>query len=273
MEIFDAQGKRFVLGKVRGRGGEATVYQVRGQPDLLAKIYTPTPRRGYETKLAWMRANPPRDPDESIGHASIAWPLELLYDAQGKFAGYLMPYIQSAAPVLQVFNPRLREKTLAGFNRKYLHRTARNIAAAIGVLDDEGYVVGDLNESNILVTAEALITIIDADSMQVQEEQDARIIFYPCPVGKPEYTPPELQGKPFRRVVRQPEHDRFGLAVLIFQLLMQGSHPFRSQWLASGDPPSISEKISRGWFPHAGASRGPVAPRRLQPDSTYRTRA
>ena len=30
----------------------------------------------------------------------------------------------------------------------------------------------------------------------------------------------------------------FGLAILIFQLLMNGSHPFRAQWLNSGEPPA-----------------------------------
>jgi len=58
-----------------------------------------------------------------------------------------------------------------------------------------------------------------------------------------------LQGQPFGDVVRLAEHDRFGLGVLIFQLLMEGSHPFRSQWRGAGDPPPVEEKISKGWFP------------------------
>jgi len=122
------------------------------------------------------------------------------------------------------------------------------------------YVVGDLNESNVLVKPTALVTVIDTDSFQVKERRESQIVFYPCPVGKPEYTAPELQGTSFQGEVRQPYHDAFALGVLIFQLLMGGSHPFRSRWLGSGEPPLLEEKIRRGWFPYAIPPSEMVAP-------------
>jgi DNA-binding helix-hairpin-helix protein with protein kinase domain len=259
MPYFDSQRRPIVLGPELARGGEAVVYRVQGQADRLAKIYTP-PRPAYADKLARMAANPPADPCQTIGHASIAWPAALLYDGRSQFAGYLMPFIQQTAPLLEVFNPRRRAQILPDFDGRYLHRAARNLAAALAALHAKSYVAGDLNESNVLVTPAALVSLIDCDSFQVREQREAQIIFYPCPVGKPEYTPPELQGQPFRDVVRLPEHDRFGLAVLIFQLLMEGSHPFRGRWLAAGDPPPLEEKIRQGWFPYAVPAPGPVAP-------------
>jgi len=127
-------------------------------------------------------------------------------------------------------------------------------------LHDRDYVIGDLNETNVLVAPTALVTVIDADSFQVTERHPGRITFYPCPVGRPEYTPPELQGRHFPDEVRRPEQDTFALAVLIFQLLMDGSHPFRSVWLGPGEPPPLEEKIARGWFPYARQPCGPVRP-------------
>ena len=56
---------------------------------------------------------------------------------------------------------------LPSFNRRYLHRTARNLAAALRALHESDYVIGDLNESNVMVTPSALVTVIDADSFQV----------------------------------------------------------------------------------------------------------
>lgn len=260
MDVYSSRRKRFVLGPERGHGGEATVYLVQNEPALLAKVYTPEPRRGYDGKLAWMLANPPADPGQALGHHSIAWPHDLLYDANGRFVGFTMPHIRNTAQLLEVFSPILRTQTLPNFDRLYLHRTARNLAAALGALHSKGYVVGDLNESNVLVTPAALVSMIDADSFQVREYRDAQIVVYPCPVGKPEYTPPELQGQPFREIVRQPEHDLFGLAVLVFQLLMEGSHPYRSRWLGSGDPPPIEDKIKQGWFPYANPVPHLIAP-------------
>jgi hypothetical protein len=127
------------------------------------------------------------------------------------------------------------------------------------------YVIGDLNESNIMVTPSALITVIDADSFQVQRRVGAKPILHPCPVGKPEYTPPELQGKTFSETARLPEHDRFGLGVLIFQLLMEGNHPFRAQWLGQNDPPPVEERIRDGHWPYAARPKLPIAPPRGGP--------
>jgi hypothetical protein len=154
---------------------------------------------------------------------------------------------------------------VTSFNRRYLHRTARNLAAAMGALHAGSYVIGDLNESNIMVTPSALVTVIDADSFQVQRRIGAKPILHPCPVGKPEYTPPELQGKTFAETARLPEHDRFGLAVLIFQLLMEGNHPFRAQWLGVGDPPAVEDRIRDGHWPYAARPRLPIAPPRGGP--------
>ena len=44
--------------------------------------------------------------------------------------------------------------------------------------------MGDLNESNVLVTPTALVAVIDCDSFQVQAVRGGRVVTYPCPVGK-----------------------------------------------------------------------------------------
>ncbi len=265
MNVYNVRRQPVTLGAEVGRGGEATVYKLAVQPALLAKIYHGAPREGYEDKLAWMQANPPDDPTRAQGHASIAWPNDLLYNAGGQLTGYVMVNVQNAVPLLLVFNPRSRARTLPSFNRRYLHRAARNLAAALGALHASNYIVGDLNESNVMVTPSALITLIDADSFQVQRRIGSKPVLHPCPVGKLEYTPPELQGKTFALVPRQPEHDGFGLAVLIFQLLMEGNHPFRAQWFGSGDPPPVEDRIRDGAWPYAHRPAQPIAPPRGAP--------
>jgi DNA-binding helix-hairpin-helix protein with protein kinase domain len=52
------------------------------------------------------------------------------------------------------------------------------------------------------------------------------------------HQPPEYQNIPtFRGVVREANHDNFGLAVLIFQLLFMGRHPFSGRYLGEGEMP------------------------------------
>lgn len=264
MSVYTAGGQALHLGDQAGAGGEATVFRVQGQPDQLAKLYDRPARPGYAEKLAWMLDNPPENPTRELRHASLAWPSGLLYDSprtgSARLVGYLMPFVRGSTPILNIYNPRLRRHTLPDFNARYLHRAARNLSAALSAVHSRGYVVGDLNESNILVTPEALVTIIDTDSFQVQAGQNGSMQTYYCPVGKAEYTPPELQGKPLARVLRSPEQDAFALGVLIFQLLMDGNHPFRAHWLGRGDPPPLEAKIAQGYFPYVYAPDLPVRP-------------
>jgi DNA-binding helix-hairpin-helix protein with protein kinase domain len=53
----------------------------------------------------------------------------------------------------------------------------------------------------------------------------------------PLYTSPELQERNFKHVIRTPNHDNFGLAVLVFHLLFMGRHPFAGKFLGRGDMP------------------------------------
>ena len=109
--------------------------------------------------------------------------------------------------------------------------------------------IGDLRENNILVNENALVTLVDTDSFQVPDPEHHTI--YRCPVGTPEYTPPELQGLSFSEITRTPEHDLFGLAVLIFQLLMEGVHPFAGTFLGDSEPPAYETRIREGHFPYS----------------------
>ena len=269
MKVYDSHQKPVRLGKLVGQGGEASVYKVEGHSDLLAKVFEPAPRANYEAKLTWMMENAPENPTRSLSHPSLAWPTGLLYGSNRRLAGYLMPYIRHAVPALEVFNPRRRAAVLPNFDTRYLFRSARNLSAAVAALHRSGYVIGDLNESNALVNPSALVTLIDTDSFQVQEQQNGRLTIHYCPVGKLEYTPPELLGRPLKEVTRLPEHDAFALGVLIFQLLVGGNHPFRAQWMGSGEPPPLENRVRMGLFPYMTAPPGPIQPPKNAPSLNH----
>jgi DNA-binding helix-hairpin-helix protein with protein kinase domain len=74
----------------------------------------------------------------------------------------------------------------------------------------------------VVVSRKATVRLIDCDSFQVTHFGRT----YPCRVGVPLFTPPELQGHRLDTVQRTQDHDRFGLAVLVFHLLFMGRHPF-----------------------------------------------
>jgi serine/threonine protein kinase len=261
MIVRDKAGQTYELEGELSRGGEGVVYRVRGHPDLLAKYYL-NQARASARKIAWMAAHPPEDPTAAkLGHTSIAWPRALLYDGR-RFVGFLMPFVPDARPLLEVYHPRLRARLpwRHALTWRFFHRAARNFASAMSALHAAGYVIGDINEGNIIVTENALISLIDTDSFQVRAQIGGKTQVFRCQVGKEEFTPPELQGARFANVDRTPDHDSFGMGVIIFLLLMNGTHPFRSLWRGSGDPPALSEKISRGFFPYQTPPPREIAP-------------
>jgi len=247
-------------------GGEGGIYLVPGYPDVVAKIYNRKRLSGLdgkvrEEKLQYMVAHPPPNYTEFIGarrHYNLAWPLDILRSDQGQFQGFLMPKIQNPYPIFHLFylkeREKIYEKASIQFSYKFLLRVASNLAEVIANLHSAGYVVGDINEQNILFNKDALITIIDVDSFQVTTPDGQ---FWPCPVGKFEYTHPEIL-KPLRSekasygdIRRQPAHDVFGMAVVIFRLLMEGCHPF--QGVLPDEPRPLEEMIEKGIFVYAKA--------------------
>jgi DNA-binding helix-hairpin-helix protein with protein kinase domain len=247
-----------------GRGGEACVYAVPSDENLVAKIYH-KPISDHTRKLEAMIANPPENPTASLGHISIAWPQELLKASDGSdtVVGFLMPRIRQMRPIMDFYNPGNRRQNSPLFNYQYLLRTARNLAAAFAALHSSQYCVGDVNESNILVSNTALVTLVDTDSFQVRDP--AQNIVYRCSVGKPEYTPPELQNKTFAEHDRDSSHDLFGLAVLIFQLLMEGTHPFSGIFQGLFDPPTYETRIVAGHFTYSQKQQVPYLPTPIAP--------
>jgi hypothetical protein len=247
-----------------GTGGEARVYAIPQEPSLVAKVYhEPTGDRAR--KLIAMLANPPDDPLALREHVAITWPVDLLLttDRRRQCVGFLMPRMSGMHPITDVYNPRARRQKHPWFDYFRLHHTARNLAAAVHALHTRGYVIADVKQSNIFVTDTALVALVDTDSFQVRDAR--RGIVYRCPVSTPEVTPPELQGQHPTDIDRAPEHDLFGVAVIIFQLLMEGTHPFDGFFLGSGDPPPYEARIAAGHFPYSGGRRVPFRPKPSAP--------
>lgn len=218
-QLLDAAGKPVAVGREIARGGEGVIVEIEGAPGLVAKLYTRGVNPAREAKLHHMSAS---------GSARLstvaAWPISTLHEGRnGPLRGFLMPRITGRHEVHEFFSPAQRKNLFPGLGWKFLVRIARNIAAAMEEIHASGFVIGDVNQKGFLVcplTAQA--TAIDCDSFQVKTGHRT----YRCEVGVPEFTPPELLGRSFSEIDRTPDHDAFGLAVLVFQLLFMGRHPF-----------------------------------------------
>ncbi|MCG6133219.1 MAG: hypothetical protein MET45_00890 [Nostoc sp. LLA-1] len=240
--ICASTGKSITLISELTASGEGTIWRTDSN-GYLAKIYKdPTLKRVQ--KLAVMISHSPKDPNSHLHHISFAWPKSVLKNYQGDCVGFLMPEIKNSKELIDVYNPQRYKKLNLKVDWRFLHITAQNIASIITALHTHGYVLGDIKPQNILVNNRALPSIIDTDSFQVRNPKNGEI--YRCPVGSPDYTPAELIGKDFSDIYQTEVHDRFRLAVIIYQLLFGGERPFAGKWIGAGETPENNELIRRG---------------------------
>jgi len=134
---------------------------------------------------------------------------------------------------------------------------AENLCAVLHSIHAEGHICGDFNPRNISVnTNTGHITFLDTDSYHIQDGASV----HRCDVGIPEYLPREIQEKmrgggtlvTASLPTFSYDTDNFALAVHIFQLLMNGVHPFACAIIPSQSSvvaPQPSENIIKGECP------------------------
>ncbi|GIV38881.1 MAG: hypothetical protein KatS3mg033_0681 [Thermonema sp.] len=259
MKVYTADGKLLQLGELLGSGGEGYIYEVQDKHprgEVVAKIFhDPAKAAEREAKLRYMVQNPPESIEQN-GHTFLAWPLELLFDEQGQFTGFLMPkargveleylcsddfesYPEFQSPEWHKFY--FSAPMVAG----YRLRTAFNICAAVYAVHAKGYVIGDLKPGNVLLQPNGLVTLIDLDSIQITGPQES----YPAAVLTPENAPPESKDMTAEDFKNE-SWDRFSLAVMLYRFLT-GIHPFTGTLKPPYDKLNTYEELIRhGFYPH-----------------------
>lgn len=250
-EIYTGQGVRITVEQELGKGGEGSVYALRGDANHVLKL-----------------AHSPLDPEQSAKITAMvqrgtdrlkrltAWPLETAHDKPGGvMIGFLMPRATGKS-IHTLYGPKSRLVHFPEADWRFLIHVAGNIARAVHAVHEHGIVIGDINHGNIFVAPNGTVTLIDTDSFQLQVNGKLKL----CGVGIETHTPPELQGANFRITPRTPDHDNFGLAVLVFQLLFLGRHPFVGRPL-HGEI-NLSDAIKQRLFAYGtdAKSRGVIPP-------------
>ncbi len=241
-DLVDSQGKPIPLGALLGRGGEGAVYEVSQTTVTVAKVYHKPLSKDRTDKIKAMTMMR----TDSLSKLT-SWPIDLIrMRATGQPIGLLMPRIANRKNIHHLYGPKSRLQDFPKADWRFLVRAAANIARAFSVVHDTGCVVGDVNHGSIMVAEDATVSLIDCDSFQV----NAQGRHFPCEVGIETFTPPELQGMSYRGVLRTPNYDNFGLAVMIFHLLFMGRHPFAGRFSGAGDMP-IARAIKECRFPYS----------------------
>ena len=230
-ELLTDRGRRFCLGREIASGGEARIYEIADDDQVVCKIYHSDKLNGdRERKLRAMAANKPDS-------KNVCWPLALVNDSTGKLRGFVMEKVEGEPLSSGIMNPGEFMKKNPNWTRRQSVRLVLNILEEFSGLHKKGILMGDVNDLNILMRPDATVSFVDCDSYQIQG--------FSCPVGTDAYTPPELQGVEFRNQVRELNHEAFSIAVLLFKIMLPGKHPF-----SHSRGGSLTENIRQGMFPY-----------------------
>jgi len=243
-------------------GGEGTVFEVMGRPEVVAKTYHHDLNDNVAEKLKAMVRSASSNPS-LLNFA--AWPKELLLNPQRRnVIGFLMPNVADHRNIHQLYSPKDRQAYFPTADWGFLVHTALNCCVSFEAIHKLGHVLGDVNHSNVLVNSQAMVRVIDCDSMGIKDG----LHWFPCnDVGVPEFTAPELQTRSFAGIQRNQNHDLFGLAVLIFHLLFVGRHPFMGllRQPQTGDLPEIGTSIKNSDFAYSRCRQARLVPPRSVP--------
>ena len=256
-------GKQYNLEQAPfAQGGEGKVYNIVGNAKIVAKLYKNNLNTvEKERKLVTMVDNPP---DQAV-MTQISWPLDVLYDNNNSFVGFIMPKlnINEDLNVIYEYGSSAKYPNIPWTNKIVI---AKNLCAVLDAVHSAGHVVGDLNPKNISVDPNTgHIVFVDTDSYHIEENGNV----YRCNVGMPEYLPVEIQrkmqgGLSNAQLPTFTQHtDDFALAVHIFQLLMNGTHPFACRILPSQASvvfPQPTDNILNGVFPFMQPTAGIAIP-------------
>lgn len=214
------------IGTSVGTGAEGTVYRVKHSDSEVVKIFEKQKRNKKNGKVQAMIANKPTDPTYERSNSdtrSIVWPTAIVEDPDTEeFLGYTMPYKDLADHKNACRYARENLRWNAS-NPKNRYKTALNLVRVIQAIHEQGHAIGDLNHQNILIN-DGYVSVIDCDGFHISSAQKQSI--YPDETFFPRYAPPEGRADTIKNVKLG---DRFGIAVHLFQLLMEGFHPFQGQ--------------------------------------------
>lgn len=219
---------RLRLGQRLGEGGEGSVYQ--GDRGTVVKIFDHdhvTQHRKEKIELLVGR---------DLQVRGICIPSALVRNRHGEFVGYVMPMASGREFQRTIFNKRRFEKEFPTWKKVDLVDICISFLEKVQYLHSMNVILGDINPKNLMIDDQKNVSIIDADSWQLEG--------YPCPVGTPMFTSPAMLGKSYADDLRTMEDELFAVATMLFMIIMTGQFPY----IRTGTDGDMVQLIKEGNF-------------------------
>ncbi|MBN2892889.1 MAG: hypothetical protein JXL97_13560 [Bacteroidales bacterium] len=184
------------------RGGEGKIMLVKNHPDIVAKIFHNPQDNSLENKLLHLK---------KLDANVFVTPQEILYQ-NNKLVGYTMQFLGSDFfAISTIFSKNFCQKEKIDFDFK--KTIAEKLRKAVENAHQNGIIIGDLNQFNILVNLNKDIKIIDTDSFETPTNQHSDVLLE------------DIRDYLYNGNVNK-NSDYFALSVILFYMLTF-THPFK----------------------------------------------
>lgn len=233
------------------KGGEGSIYYIKTShyKESCVKLFHQGKLNSRKAKLDYMISHQLMAPTNS--QYRICWPSEYVYDGTN-CVGFIMPLaFPNSWSLYEIYlddsNGVFKRDVKKGVENRY--KLLYNIAQAINILHQSGYVLVDFKLQNILCSDTGQISMIDLDSIQICENSN---LLYPATAYTIEYSYPKEIGKIGHNQIISSQWDCYSFSIVAYQTLL-GIHPFTAstnKTTPSGENISgLSDLMSNNLFP------------------------
>lgn len=243
--LYDGDKNPLYLGSLIKGGGAGSVYQLGD--GKVVKLYHPTIDKAYyQRKVTAMLALAPHlSPVYDQKHmpvVQLAWPLSVVLDNNKRFAGFVMPEldIKTSIELEYILQERqaIANQLPVGLGAKM--SLAANLCTLVAALHHQHHRIIDLKPINLRFYKESLyIALLDCDGFSIQGSGER----FPANQFTLEYLAPEFQVSGKIPADQEEYQDCFALAVILFQLLNFGIHPYSGKPLKDNIPTDLPGRI------------------------------
>ncbi len=242
--VYTKSKKKIQLVKKLGAGGEGVVFStdISGVVCKVLNNKIGSNRTvNKKEKIEFMAQNP-------INNPLVVWPIDTVYDGNGKFVGFTMKSVtglELKELVGQSQLPNGQTTTQFGiFNltRTQIVQMIVSILETLDYLHERNVIIGDIKMENFMIVKKDVTKIyfVDCDSYQIGR--------FPATKVSPGYTPPELIGKKVDTIYRTFGNEYYAIFALLFMVLHKGVKPY--QQIGEAAELSEEQRAGQGIFPY-----------------------
>lgn len=242
--VLHAGSGTITLAALMGQGNEASVYHVKEDSSVVAKVFSQLTKRKAE-KLRLLCS-------QQIPH--LVMPTKVLTADSGETVGYLMPKITNGISLADAFDEHVRRNNHldAYFDRRQFVNVAVNLTSILRHAAGKGLIPTDLNPENILLLPDmdgylcGDMVMIDVDSYQVDSSRFGGKGVIPGDGYTEEYWPP-IPMMDSQTILTEADLV-YMLGELAFKVCHCGVHPFAAKPDARFEYRSLAALSRQGMF-------------------------